>query len=175
VTWHSVVYKHTYLPLLKLLCLCYIGSKNKTEFFLILLLFWDHQCFDAVDWAAERASSLKKNWMVGCCMVIFLERGADLHMGHCHSLSLASVKSRLVLPFWHRLTRVVQDRRPLNGCVCCFVLGLSAQSPLLCGKWCCAYWHWSVTCTACYCNITCCLTGNYQLASVSYTLVKFTD
>ena len=26
---------------------------------------------------------------------------------HCHSLSLASVKSRLVLPFWYRLTRVV--------------------------------------------------------------------
>jgi len=29
---------------------------------------------------------------------------------HCHSLSLASVKSRLVLPFWYRLTRVVPDK-----------------------------------------------------------------
>ena len=37
---------------------------------------------------------------------------------HCHSLSLASVKSRLVLPFWSRLTRVVPDKGPLNGCVC---------------------------------------------------------
>ena len=37
---------------------------------------------------------------------------------HCHSLSLAPVKSRLVLPFWYRLTRVVPDRGPLNGCVC---------------------------------------------------------
>ena len=37
---------------------------------------------------------------------------------HCHSLSLASVKSRLVLPFWYRLTRVVPDKKPLNGCVC---------------------------------------------------------
>jgi len=36
---------------------------------------------------------------------------------HCHSLSLASVKSRLVLPFWYRLTRVVLEKRPLNGCV----------------------------------------------------------
>jgi len=35
---------------------------------------------------------------------------------HCHSLSLASVKSRLVLPFWYRLTRVVLDKGPLNGC-----------------------------------------------------------
>ena len=30
---------------------------------------------------------------------------------HCHSLSLASVKSRLVLPFWYRLTRVVSEKR----------------------------------------------------------------
>jgi len=37
---------------------------------------------------------------------------------HCHSLSLASVKSRLVSPFWYRLTRVVPDKRPLNVCVC---------------------------------------------------------
>ena len=37
---------------------------------------------------------------------------------HCHSLSLASFKSRLVLPFWYRLTWVVPDKRPLNGCVC---------------------------------------------------------
>jgi len=28
---------------------------------------------------------------------------------HCHSLSLASVKSRLVLPFWYQLTRVVPE------------------------------------------------------------------
>ena len=37
---------------------------------------------------------------------------------HCHSLSLASVKSRLVSPFWYRLTRVVPDKGPLNVCVC---------------------------------------------------------
>ena len=33
-------------------------------------------------------------------------------------LSLATVKSRLVLPFWYRLTRVVLEKGPLNGCVC---------------------------------------------------------
>ena len=43
---------------------------------------------------------------------------------HCHSLSLASVKSRLVLPFWYRLTRVVLEKGPLNGCVCvCVCVG----------------------------------------------------
>ena len=43
---------------------------------------------------------------------------------HCHSLSLASVKSRLVLPFWYRLTRVVPDKGLLNGCVCTFDLDI---------------------------------------------------
>jgi len=59
-------------------------------------------------------------------MVICLERGADLHMiwlswYHCHSLSPASVKFRLVLPFWYQLTRVVLEKGPLNGCVCVYV------------------------------------------------------
>ena len=36
---------------------------------------------------------------------------------HCHALSLASVKSRLVLLFWYWLTRVVPEKGPLNGCV----------------------------------------------------------
>ena len=36
---------------------------------------------------------------------------------HCYSLSLAPVKSRLVLPFWYWLTWVVPDIGPLNGCV----------------------------------------------------------
>jgi len=62
-----------------------------------------------------------KNWVWCAGVVICLERCADLHIWpswcHCHSLSLASVKSRLVLPFWYRLTWVVPDKRPLNGCV----------------------------------------------------------
>ena len=31
--------------------------------------------------------------------------------------SVASVKSKLVLPFWYRLTWVVPEKGPLNGCV----------------------------------------------------------
>jgi len=39
----------------------------------------------------------------------------------CHrhpqtSSSLASLKSRLVLPFWYQPTQVVLEKRPLNGC-----------------------------------------------------------
>jgi len=64
-------------------------------------------------------------------MVICLERDADLHMAQlmpCHSLSLASVKSRLVLPFWYRLTRVVLDKGLLNGCVC---IAVNANWPVV--------------------------------------------
>jgi len=39
-------------------------------------------------------------------------------MAQLMSLTLASVKSRLVLPFWYLLTRIVLDNGPLNGCVC---------------------------------------------------------
>ena len=46
---------------------------------------------------------------------------------HCHSLSLASVKSRLVLPFWYRSTWVVPEKGPLNGCVCVCVCGVLQQ------------------------------------------------
>ena len=58
-------------------------------------------------------------------MVICLERVADLHMAQLmplHSLSLAPVKSRLVLPFWYRLTWIVPDKGPLNGCVCYLIM-----------------------------------------------------
>jgi len=54
-----------------------------------------------------------------------VERCAGLHMDQLMPLplmSLASVKSRLVLPFWYQLTWVVPDKGPLNGfvfvCVC---------------------------------------------------------
>ena len=52
-------------------------------------------------------------------MVICLERGADSLLMPVHpktQSSLASLKSRLVLPFWYRLTLVILEKRPLNGC-----------------------------------------------------------
>jgi len=48
-------------------------------------------------------------------MVICLEPDADLHMAQLMSLPLTlsySSKSRLVLPFWYQLTRVVPDKNP---------------------------------------------------------------
>ena len=56
-------------------------------------------------------------------MVICLERGADsLYMVQLMPLhpktpsSIASFDSRLVLPFWYRLSQVVLEKKPLNGC-----------------------------------------------------------
>ena len=69
-----------------------------------------------------------EEWL-GTGVVICLERGADLHMAQlmpCHSLSLAPVKSRSVLPFWYWLTRVVLEKGPLNGCV--LVIGRESNS-----------------------------------------------
>ena len=57
-------------------------------------------------------------------MVICLQRGADLHTAQLMPLPLtasALVKSRVVLPFWYRLTRVVLDKWPLNGCSSLFL------------------------------------------------------
>ena len=69
-----------------------------------------------------------KNWVVRCWRGYLSGARCRLCIWpswcHCHSLSLASVKSsRLVLPFWYRLTRVVPDEGPLNGfvvCCCCY-------------------------------------------------------
>jgi len=46
------------------------------------------QCFDAVGLAAGRASGLKKLEWSGAGIVIWLERGADLHMAQLMPLSL---------------------------------------------------------------------------------------
>jgi len=70
-------------------------------------------CFDRVGWAAGRASGLQKTEWWGSGVVVCLERVADLHdvtATHC----LASVESRLVLPFWHWLTWVVQEKGPFS-------------------------------------------------------------
>ena len=65
------------------------------------------QCFDAVGWAAGRASGL---WKLSGGVLAWLSVWSEVQTCmwpswcHCHSLSLASVKSRLVLLFWYRLT-----------------------------------------------------------------------
>jgi len=89
----------------------------------------------------EGHPACKKQSGGGAGVVVCLEQGADLHMAQLmplHSLSLASVKSGLVLPFWYRLTWVVPEKGPLNGCVCVCALTLLVgrqEGHPACKKW----------------------------------------
>ena len=80
------------------------------------------QCFDTVGWAAGRASGLQKTEWWGAGVVICLERGADLHTAQLMPLPLtvccfSNTQIGFTLPFWYRLTRVVPEKGPLNGCM----------------------------------------------------------
>jgi len=73
-------------------------------------------------WLGVRKSirPVKIEWW-GVDVVICLEQGeVCLHTVQLMPLpspsSLTLFKSRLVLPFWYRLTQVVLEKRPLNGC-----------------------------------------------------------
>jgi len=61
----------------------------------------------------------------GAGMVISLERGLDLHMAQLMPLPLTVScfsKIQIGFAFWYRLTQVVQEKGPLNGCVCVCLL-----------------------------------------------------
>ena len=74
---------------------------------------------DIIGRASGRASGL---WKLSDGVLVWLSVWSEVQTCiwpswcHCHSLSLASVKSRLVLPFWYSLTQVVLEKRPLNDC-----------------------------------------------------------
>ena len=79
-------------------------------------------CFDTVGWGQEWHPACKSGGVLAWLSVSSeVQTCIRPSWCHCHSLSLASVKSRLVLPFWYRLTRVVPEKGPLNECVFHFV------------------------------------------------------
>jgi len=95
-----------------------IGNK-RLFIHLLLRTFICLQCFDALGWVAGRASGLQKlSGGVLAWLSVWSEVQTCIWPSwcHCHSLSLASVKSRLVLPLWYWLTWVVPDKGPLNVC-----------------------------------------------------------
>jgi len=74
------------------------------------------QCFDAVSWAAGRASRIRpvKHWVVGAGVVVCLGQGADLHVAQLMPLPLTvSCFTKIQIGF----TWVVPEKGPLNGCV----------------------------------------------------------
>ena len=73
-----------------------------------------------VGWQEGRQTCKKTEWW-SARVVICLERCADLHTAQLMPLPLtASCFSKIQtgLPFWYRLTRVVPEKGPLNGCAC---------------------------------------------------------
>jgi len=86
---------------------------------------------------------------------------------HLHSLSLASVKSRLVLPFLYRLTVVVPEKGPLNGCVCVMLYWAVSfslygfMSVFVCVRFSC----WASDCPQCC--------WRHKTAAVSFCVVVF--
>ena len=75
---------------------------------------------------------VKTKWW-GAGVVICLERGADLQMFQLKPLRPHCLFSKIQigLPFWYWLTRVVPEKGPLNGCVCVFLLTITANDKLL--------------------------------------------
>ena len=83
------------------------------------------QCFDAVGWAAGRASGLYKTEWWGAGMVICLERGADLHTAQLMPLPLTvSCFSKIQIGFTFLVPASLGSpgKGLLNGCVCVCIL-----------------------------------------------------
>ena len=75
-----------------------------------------------VGWQEGHPACKKTEWW-SAGVVVCLERGADLHMAQLMPLLLTiSYFSdiQIALPFWYRLTWVLPEKGPLNGCVCVY-------------------------------------------------------
>ena len=76
----------------------------------ILELFWKRNAFSALTLLVGRHPACKQlSGRVLAWLSVLSEMQTCIWPSwcHCHSLSLTSVRSRLVLPFWYRLTWVI--------------------------------------------------------------------
>jgi len=109
-TWWVYQQLHTY-P---------VRDNGISSFFIIMLLYCYFLSGGVLAWLSVWSEVHTCIWPSWC---------------HCHSVSLVPVKSRLVLPLWYWLTRVVPDKGPLNLCVCYFNANktVSTFESLICG------------------------------------------
>jgi len=95
------------------------------------------QGFNAVGWAAGRASSLYKTEWLDAGMVICLGRGAGLHMAQLMPLPL-TVSGW----FWYRLTWIIPEQSPegrkTDVCVCVCVCACVHACVSVCICHCCS-------------------------------------
>ena len=128
-TWHSEQVKCISFTLLMSLIM-FNGCVSFVNFFSILYYLMAFSVLMLLVGWQEGHPAFKNKWW-GAGTVICLKRGADLHIAQVMPLPLTiscfSKKSRLVLPFWYRLTHVVPGKGLLNVCVCvCVYLYLMA-------------------------------------------------
>jgi len=76
------------------------------------------QCFDAVGWAAGRASGLRKTEWWGAAVVKCLEQGADLHMAQLMPQPLSVSKIQIGFTFLVLAQPGSPGQKLLNRCVC---------------------------------------------------------
>ena len=92
-----------------------LSSESELEFSLVYVMCCDSALTLLVGRQEEHRPV--KNWVTGCWCGY--QSGARCRLFACGPAdvpsSLASFKSRLVLPFCCRLTQVVLEKRPLNG------------------------------------------------------------
>ena len=94
---------------------CYVASKLQSARYFAPEGMW-HRVYDEYVCGSVPETTLPKT-----NVTIFV------HVAQLMLLPLTvscSSKSSLVLPFWYRLTRIVLDKGPFNGCCfcfCCFV------------------------------------------------------
>jgi len=93
-------------------------------YYLNILCWYNSVAFSALTLLVGRQEGHPACKKLSCGVLVWLSVWSEVQTCiwpswcHCHSLSIASLKSRLVLPFCYRLTWVVVDKGRLNVCVC---------------------------------------------------------
>jgi len=95
----------------------------------VLVFYWCFYCVPSVLWhcwlGGRKGIRPVKNWVVRCwhgyLSGVRCRLACAQLMPLPHSVSCSS-KIQIDLPFWYRLTWVVPDNVPLNGCVCVCLL-----------------------------------------------------
>jgi len=123
VSWHTEINTNSQTVSMLSHCWCAMFITRRST--LSLLLWYVVQLLPSVLWqcwlGVKKSTRVVKIEWWGVGVVICLQRGAVcLHMVQPMPLylktppSLASFKSRLVLPFWYRLNQVVLEKRTSN-------------------------------------------------------------
>jgi len=117
--------------------------RNKCPIRLPVCLFYTHVAFSALTLLVGRQEGHPACKKLSRGVLVWLSVWREVQTCiwpswcYCHSLSLASVKSRLVLPFWYRPTQVVLEKGPLNGCLSY----THTHVPVLCLSYTHMYWY----------------------------------